>query len=53
MLNDYVRPACLANTTAEIGEDVELIITGWGSTSTERKSITFAMQHLFMFYDAA
>lgn len=34
---EYIRPACLRTDMSDVSPDVELIITGWGTTSALSK----------------
>ncbi|XP_055681659.1 serine protease persephone-like isoform X2 [Lutzomyia longipalpis] len=36
-MNDNVKPACLSTAPGDAPEDTYLIVTGWGSTSVERR----------------
>uniref|UniRef100_A0A1B0DDB0 Uncharacterized protein n=1 Tax=Phlebotomus papatasi TaxID=29031 RepID=A0A1B0DDB0_PHLPP len=36
-MNENVKPACLNTDNEDVGDDVSLIVTGWGSTSVERR----------------
>lgn len=35
--NENIRPACLQTDLNDISPDTQLFITGWGTTSAERK----------------
>lgn len=35
---EYVRPACLRTDESDVPTNTELLVTGWGTISAERKS---------------
>lgn len=44
--NEYMRPACLRTVLSDIEPDVELFVTGWGSTKAERKDTLFVISYV-------